>query len=356
MQEPTMEAGQPLQKEPTDYSADWFKTKGWSNNPFIFSINPALLVGYETQKRDLLSAVEQKHKVIMLLGPTGSGKTTLLKWLSRNAPSKTHAIYLSKPPQRAEDFVDIINEAFRPIFFRKIKNVYQITDFLNKKGDILLICDEIHETNVDVLEWLRVLSDQVEHMTLILAGLPVFEEKLAGRLESLRKRVASRTGLLSLTKEETRMLIEKRIESVGGRGIEPFEEKTIDAIYEQTGGFPREVLRLCDILVNKAMKSGTEKITPDLLEKYQEPQAQISLDSIPKKQRHVLELLLEPLKTGDLAEQLGVDKYKSRQHAVRSVNNILKRLMKDGYIERRRSGTSYEYIVKPEFKTIIVKT
>jgi len=348
--------GQKLSERPKNAEKviNWFKSVGWDNNPFTFTISPSLLVGYEEQRDAILLTTAQKHKVVLVLGPTGSGKTTLLKWMSRELDKENEIIYVSKPPERVEDFVHILNERF-PSFFSKLKNIYQIPRFLEKKGKAILMVDEIHEANVEVLEWIRVLSDQLENVTLILAGMPVFEEQLTERLETLRKRVALRIVLLSLTKEDTHDLIKKRIESVGGHGEEPFTKEAINAIYEQTGGFPREVLRVCDQLVNNAMKSGAEKITPDMIEKYEEPKP-VSFEFLPAKQKQVLEMLINPMTTGELADKIGHEKYRTRQHAVRSVNNILKRLMKDGYIERRKKGKIFEYLVKPELKTLVVKT
>ena len=109
-----------------------------------------------------------------------------------------------------------------------------------------------------MLEWLRVLSDQVDNLLIVISALPVFEDNLS-ELETFRKRIMARIELLSLTKEETRDLIRKRVESVGGGFPGIFDENTINFIYERTGGFPREVIRLCNELVNKALEEGREK-------------------------------------------------------------------------------------------------
>ena len=66
--------------------AEWFEKLGWRNNPFVFDINPQLLVGYENQINSILSALEEKQKISLILGPTGSGKTSLLTWVSKNLP------------------------------------------------------------------------------------------------------------------------------------------------------------------------------------------------------------------------------------------------------------------------------
>jgi predicted transcriptional regulator len=41
---------------------------------------------------------------------------------------------------------------------------------------------------------------------------------------------------------------------------------------------------------------------------------------------------------------------------VRSVNNILKRLMDDGVVERRRTDKAYVYQLKSHMKNLVVKS
>jgi len=193
-------------------------------------------------------SLEERHKIALIVGPTGAGKTTFLKWIAEHLPDGFCHIYLGKPPQNPDDFIGIFGDRFRLPWFlaflrpfiSNVKNLYQIPDFLNKKlknKHLVVLFDEAHEADVDVLEWLRVLGDQVENMSVVVSGLPVFDEKL-NELETFRKRIIAKIELLSLTKEETREMIRKRIENIGGNAIAPFDEGVINAIYERTGGFP----------------------------------------------------------------------------------------------------------------------
>ncbi len=348
---------------------EWFREIGWSNNPFVFSINPSLLVGYKEQLNKIDNAIKSRHKAVLILGPTGSGKTTLLKWLNKNIVNGTDSIYISKIPDAPEEFVYIFNEKYKsPWFLRwlipNIKNIYQIPDFLNKKlkkKHLVILCDEVHEADHEVLEWLRVLCDQIDNVSIVLSGLPVFEEKLRDELETLRKRISVRVELVSLTKEETRELIEKRIHDVGGVEIEPFLPETIDVIYERTGGFPREIIRICDTLVTNAIESGKRIITPDLVS-YKEPakKENVSLkimEDITDLQKRIIESIsARSLSPGQIADKIGMRNYKSRQHAVRSVNNILKRMMDENMVERKRSGRAFVYVLSPKLKTMFVKS
>jgi len=336
---------------------EWFKAMKWAENPFILNIIPELFVGYQPQSEELIRLVKEKHKIILVIGPTGSGKTTLLEWLSKNLDKRFDSVFVGKPPQKSDEFVDIFNEKY-PRFLRKLKNVYQIPGFLNKKlrnKHLVVLYDEAHESKMDVLEWLRVLSDQVDNMSIIVAGLPVFEEHLA-KLETLRKRIMGKLELVSLTKEETEKLIVRRIQSIGGKGDE-FKE-LIDAIYSLSGGFPREIIKVCNDVVNESMITG-KPLTKELLAR--EPtkeEMKVSLrflEELSPMQREIVEMLVNPMTPGQIANNLDLAKYKSRQHAVRSMNNILKRLMDDGMVERMREDRAYLYQLSPSIRSIVVK-
>ncbi len=334
----------------------WLANKGWSANPFIFSIYPELLVGYEEQRTRAMVFLEERHKIILLLGPTGAGKTTMLKWLSNNLQD-TDKIFISKPPTQPNELAEIFYEKFRPKFtiFHRKPTIHNITDFLNKqlKRHTVVLFDEAHESPIEMLEWIRVISDQVEKLSFVLSALPSFEEKLM-QLETLKKRVAERIELSPLTKEKTIELIKKRIQNVGGTGEELSD--MMDNIYSRSGGFPRDVLRLCDEIVNNAIL-GEKDISPDIpLENgVKEPLKLDILDKLTPLQHNVIMCLSQPKTPGQIADTLDLEKYKSRQHAVRSINNVLCILMKEGHVERHQTENTFVYNLTPRTHTLTVK-
>ncbi|MBI2583497.1 MAG: AAA family ATPase [Candidatus Aenigmarchaeota archaeon] len=337
----------------------WMSSLGFSRNPFSFEILPEALVGYKQQTAELEDAVLSGNKIILLLGPTGSGKTTVLKWLSKRLAGTRHVIYLPKPPLNPDNFIDILNPYFESGFFRKkrAKSIYQLPEFIaeqqkrRKMKYLLIICDEAHEASDEVLKWMRVLGDNVDGMVLILAALPRFERDLGERLETLRKRISVKIGVLSLTKEETLQLIDRRMAHAGGKNI--FTQDAIDYIYEQSTGFPREILRLCDSAMRKAHESGAAAISRSIIEEPGAMQPMINASSVPEKQRHILEALVNPAPISHLAD-LFAGRYKSKQHALRAINNILHRLMKAGLVERNPFEKSYVYKLSSRAKTAFV--
>lgn len=355
-----------------------YKRWNWATNPFVLKIDPKLFTGYETQVKALNQHVENEHKIALISGPTGAGKTTLLKWLEINYPN---TLYLAKPPQAPDVFIDIFLEKFKMGFFerlfRKKPTLYNLPNYINKKlgnNHFTFLLDEAHETNREVLEWLRVLTDQIK-MTLIVAGLPSLEQNIKNNLETFDQRVTTRVSLLTLNEDETKQLIQKRIESVGGSGLIPFTLEAMDKIFQRTGGFPREVLKLCDRAVLSAMDKGLEKIDAKDIELFREiempkvrleqpkvaftpkPPSENQLKGLPYKQRKILEVLSKKdwLSPTAIVDEIGTERYKTHSHGVRSVNNILKRLLIEGYVQREAHGKGFLYALTPKVKTLFVK-
>ncbi len=347
-----------IEYKPIKDPNEWFRALKWIENPFILNILPDLFVGYKSQSEDIIRLVKERHKLVSIAGPTGSGKTTLLKWLSETFGNGYDFLYIGKPPEKAEEFVDIFNEKYPRFWGRHIKNMYQIPNFLNKRlrsKHLIVLFDEAHESNMDVLEWLRVLSDQVENMSIVLSGLPVLDDHLT-KLETLRKRIMGKVELVSLTKEETEQLIKKRIRNAGGTG-EEFND-LIEAVYDRSGGFPREIIKVCNDAVNEAMKTGRPLTKELLIIEIPKEQLKVSLrflEELTPTQREIVEMLVKPMTPGQIANNLDLQKYKSRQHAVRSMNNILKRLMDDKMVERVKEDRAYLYQLSPSIRSILVK-
>lgn len=182
----------PINMEDLEKDRVWLKKQNLNNNPFTLGINPSLFVGYEKQILTLSRNLDQQQKILLLIGPTGSGKTSIISYLS--SKNKNH-IFLSKPP-KLEELVDIypyfLNEVgfFEKIFLKKPRKTQDLAPFLNKiiKKHKILFIDEAHEANIEVLEWLRVLSDQVQNLTIVFSSLPIFDDILTNKLETLKKK------------------------------------------------------------------------------------------------------------------------------------------------------------------------
>jgi len=346
-----------------------FRTFEWQANPFTFNIMPELFVGYNKEVDSILHSVNLGDKFSLLLGPTGSGKTTMLMMLMSKFHNYDNVIYIPKPPTEPVEWITVFRKFTKESILKSIFSkgnqisLYTLSEALNKKlngNKCILFVDEAHEASIDSLEWLRTITDQTEGLSIVLAGLPVFDEMLKNRLETFLKRVSTRVELSTLTKSETRELIKKRIESKGGDDIKPFTSDSIDLIFESTGGFPREIIRSCGDIVQDAMKKNITTIDMDFIKETERPESRVSLDTIndlPKRQRIVLETLAQKgeLTPSEVIRNADIAGYKDNENAIRSINNLLKRLMNENLVERKRRGKTYKYHVSGKYQSLTVK-
>jgi len=349
---------------------EYFFKFNWSSNPFNLSIRPELMVGYSHQTDSLLSHIQNHHKFGLLVGPTGSGKTTLLLWLKAQlmAYEKFLPFYISKPPRKPENlillFKLILGYNFLDNIRQKNLTFYNIQKYIFRKlrkKHLVLLIDEAHEFSIQNLEWIRTIVDSIPNFCVIMAGLPVFENKLETKLPTLWMRINTKTYLNNLTRSETESLISKRIVSVGGDDINPFNTEVIDKIFETTGGFPREIIKTCDKLVSEAAGRNILNINSSFFDEV------IISQNIPKpvelrlsitgKQRKILKILNETpnLTPSNIVEKMDTGNYKSKDNAIRSINNILKRLFRDDMIQRKKMGNSFVYFLSGKAKTMLTE-
>jgi len=355
---------------------EFYARNRWRENPFAFDILPEAIVGYEEQRSQLLAAVERREKIILILGPTGSGKTTMLKWLENELRNERGLIvfFMSKAPRDERELIEQLNHhlfnlrflRWIPLFKSYIRNTSEIVPKLRQKfGEkrLIMLVDEAHEAGLEALRWMRVIGDHA-NITIVFSALPVFEEQLQTSLETLRKRVSTRIILRRLEREsEVKELIEKRIRLASdGEGKNPFTENAIRKIFEISGGFPREVLRLCNRAVSLAAMEGKEIIDESLISEegvaraIEAKEMEFDLASLPKRKREVIEAMLSGATTpAEILEKISLKGYKSREHALRSINNILKRMLDEGLVVREPQGKTFVYSLSPRLKTLLTK-
>ncbi len=348
----------------------YMKLFSLQGNPFVFRILPDLFVGYEKEMQSLIDNVSNGCKFTLILGPTGSGKTTMMKNIINKIQGYGRVFYVPKPPNDPDGWKNIFTEIVKPGFFRrifmrsKIKDItiYEVGEWINKRSKnkrLLLLVDECHESTRESLEWLRTLTDQVDNLSLVLGGLPVFEKKLMEELETLRRRIENRIELTNLTSTETRELIKKRVEWMGGEDVKPFTSNSVHFIYDKTNGFPREVLRVCNDLIRNAVENNISTIDTDFLKDARASEKRTSMENIedlPYRQKNILEILSTggEMTPSQIVKEMGPDDYTDKGNAVRSVNNILRRLLADKMVIRERKGKAYKYKIDPKLQTMFV--
>lgn len=348
---------------------------GLKENPFLLDIIPETLVGYEKERNALLQALKLGEKHILITGMTGAGKTTLSLWIKKNFEN---VIYLPKPPYNEDELMEIIKRNIvckgivnRIKCFTKHIDKYNIAEHIKNKRFIMLI-DEAHETSREVLEWSRTLIDQIKGATIIYLSLPSFSQRLENELETLKQRIALEIQLNRLTKDETYQLIKARIEYYGGRDIAPFTPSFVEKVYEISGGFPREIIKLCDKALQKAIQekamivnesflnNNASSFSPHIEEKKEEKEEKPAIQEyfeITDKQREILKLIKKHnyLTPPQIVELIDVSEYSSKVHALRAINNLLRRLELMNLVAREKRGRKYAYYLTSKAKTLLTE-
>ncbi|MBN2330765.1 MAG: AAA family ATPase [Candidatus Aenigmarchaeota archaeon] len=353
-------------------SERYMKLFGWEGSPFVFKILPDLFVGYESEMDSLTGSLCNGCKFSVILGPTGSGKTTLMKNLITKIQGYERVFYVPKPPNDPDGWKRIFTEIVRPGVLRRLLSrgmmnditIYEVGEWVNKRSRgkrLLLLVDEAHESSRESLEWLRTLTDQVENLSLVMAGLPVFEKRLMEELETFRRRIETRVELTNLTLNETRELIKKRVEWMGGEDVKPFTSSSIQYIFDKTNGFPREILRACNELVQNALDKNVSSIDTDFLRESEHHGKRVAinnLEDLPYRQKSILNILSsgEDMTPTQIVKEISPEEYSDSGNAVRSVNNILRRLVRDKMVTRERKGKAFKYRISPKFQTMFINT
>ncbi len=246
-----------------------------TRNPFIDTFTTNVYVprqGFEIY--NLAQLVCQGGAIGLLTGPLGSGKTFELvmlekylakeyeKWREINKEAfkwdKVLPIYIDVGTVKQISFLlTTIAREINKIEDREVisstNDLYLLEDsiihFLRKENiRLILLINEIQYVNPEILDYLRALSEPNVQAVGILACGPrkLVEKKLGERTtghQPLGRRVVGEVTLNPLTFDQTKELIEKRLEWADN-GIS-FNEEITELIHNFSGGFPAISISIC---------------------------------------------------------------------------------------------------------------
>jgi len=257
-------------------TADIRETFGLSAIPFTRELTTRWSWPLFDEILDDLQAVVANRMSAALIAPAGTGKTALLRALVGRLPEARYRVhYLKVTSLSKRDLCREIAAAMGlepagtyPSLVRKLQDKVEDVAFAEGLRPVLLL-DEAHDMRPGVLAILRILTnfemDSKLVLSVILAGQPPLAQMLGrDELVAVRQRIAHCATIRLLSREECRSYVEHRMCSVGARSL-PFDEPSLDAIYEISRGNLRAIDALARKSLETAAKKGASTVDPALV-------------------------------------------------------------------------------------------
>jgi len=254
---------------------------GFSESPFSLSPDPAFFYRSEQHEEalaNLVYGVQARKGFIVLSGEVGTGKTTMLECLRDYLEGN----YI--------EFAFIFNSRINPDQFfemiaydldlpcsrtSKTEVLFALNQLLVEQAQdgrtVVLIVDEAHNLDWDVLEEIRLLGNLENRngklLQIILAGQPELDRKLdAPNLRQLKQRIVLRCNLQPFTLRDAVEYMESRLETAGMPEQEIFSESLMAEIHLRSQGIPRLINAICDNLLLTAFAAESKTCTTEMLD------------------------------------------------------------------------------------------
>jgi len=247
---------------------------GFTLNPFNMSPDPSFLFRsrqHEEALANLIYGVQSRKGFILLTGEVGTGKTTMLECL-RDFLNSQQIVFASLFNSRltVPQFFEMLAYDFNLKCNRlsKTEVLLALNQMLLERTaagrTTVLIVDEAHNLEWDVLEEIRLLGNLENRrgklLQVIIAGQQELDSKLDGpQFRQLKQRISLRCALRGFDVSESAAYINSRMARAGVREQKIFPLEIIQEIHHRSQGIPRLINSICDnlLLTSFAMESRT---------------------------------------------------------------------------------------------------
>jgi len=254
---------------------------GFSESPFNLSPDPAFFYRSEQHEEalaNLVYGVQARKGFIVLSGEVGTGKTTMLECLRDYLEAQyIEFAFIFNSRINVEQFFEMIAYDLDLPCARTSKTevLFALNQLLVEQAldgrTVVLIVDEAHNLEWDVLEEIRLLGNLENRngklLQIVLAGQPELDRKLdAPNLRQLKQRIVLRTTLQPFTLRDAVEYIISRMEHAGMPEQTIFSEELLAEIHLRSQGIPRVINALCDNLLLTAFASETKVCSVAMLD------------------------------------------------------------------------------------------
>jgi general secretion pathway protein A len=260
---------------------------GLREEPFRLTPDPNFLhlaAPHRAVLTSLIQGLRHRSGFIVIVGAVGTGKTTLLHTalqtftlIQQLGGRRVESAFLVIPTLSRDELLESVLDDFeinskgtkpqRLLAFRE-----HLLETQRLGGTSVLIIDEAHLLTVELAEEIRLLSNldtaSERLLQIVLVGQPELEKLLAQpKLAALQQRIAVRTCLRPLERDEVGPYIAERFNLAGRLGPVPFLETALEEIVHLSQGVPRVINLLCDTCLQLGFSCQRPQIGGDIVEK-----------------------------------------------------------------------------------------
>jgi general secretion pathway protein A len=274
-----------------------------TSDPKFFHLAEPHAAGLAT----VVDAVMRRKGFVVISGEIGTGKTTILHTALRILQEKSGtnspiaSAFILNPMLTREEFLEMILAEFeiscasttKPARLAALQQMLLNTQA--KGGTSVLLVDEAHLLNSELLEEIRLLSNsdtyQEKPLQIVLSGQPEILPILRRpELRALHQRIAAKCVLRPLSYAETRAFIAERLYTAGLRKtVSPFSDPALEVIFKYSNGVPRIINLLSDACLAIGFRTSQPIILPNVVE---EAANELSLNEPPPEPEIMPRVLL----------------------------------------------------------------
>jgi len=254
---------------------------GFTKSPFNMSPDPAFLfrsVQHEEALANLIYGVQSRKGFIVLTGEVGTGKTTMLECLRDflNAQQIAFASLFNSRLTVAQFFELLAYDLdLRCNRLSKTETLLSLNNMLLERANVgrttVLIVDEAHNLEWDVLEEIRLLGNLENRkgklLQIVIAGQEELDRKLdAPEFRQLKQRISLRCALRGFDLDETVAYVNSRMARAGLKDQTVIPPQLLEEIHYRAQGIPRVINAICDNLLLTAFAMESRVATLEMLD------------------------------------------------------------------------------------------
>ncbi|WP_299784532.1 ExeA family protein [uncultured Roseobacter sp.] len=247
---------------------------GFRERPFTLLPDPDFVFWSKAHSRAfavLEYGLISRAPLTVVTGEVGTGKTMLIQALLQHADDTITLGLISNAQGDRGDLLRWVLNALdvpAPPAMDYVSLFQHFLDFVLSEYAagryVVLVIDEAQNLGAEMLEELRMLtninSGKDELLQIILTGQPELRQLITRpELRQFAQRVTATYHLEPFDLPTTRAYIRHRLTHVGGNGDE-ITPSAMRHIFEETGGIPRMINKLCDLALVYAASGDQNKV------------------------------------------------------------------------------------------------